>query len=90
MEAIQNLSLSEKIQLHIYRTKPVLNLQALFTDGSMNYVQPMEPNPVETVTIRFRTARDNVEHVYICLNGEQREMQVSTRTDQFDFYQISF
>ena len=41
MEAIQNLSLSEKIQLHIYRTKPVLNLQALFTDGSMNYVQPM-------------------------------------------------
>ena len=90
MEAIQNLSLSEKIQLHIYRTKPVLNLQALFTDGSMNYVQPMEPNPGETVTIRFRTARDNVEHVYICLNGEQREMQVSTRTDQFDFYQISF
>ena len=90
MEAIQNLSLAEKIQLHIYRTKPVLNLQALFTDGSMNYVQPMEPNPGDMVTIRFRTARDNVEHVYIYLNGESREMQVASRTDQFDFYQISF
>lgn len=90
MGAIQNLSLSEKVQLHIYRTKPVLNLQALFSDGGTNYMQPMEPNAGDTVRVRFRAARDNVEHVYIHLNGEQREMEIISKTELFDFYEISF
>ena len=59
MGVFQNLSLSEKIQVHIYRTKPVLNLQALFTDGGPNYVKPMEPKAGEAVTVRMRTARES-------------------------------
>ena len=67
MGMFQNLSLSEKVQLHIQRTKPILNQQALFTDGGPNFVEPMEPEAGDTVRIRFRTARDNVEHVYLSL-----------------------
>ena len=87
MGVFQNLSLSEKIQVHIYRTKPVLNLQALFTDGGPNYVKPMEPKAGEAVTFRMRTARENAEHVYICCNGERQEMQVAEKTDLFDYYE---
>ena len=90
MGVLQNLSLSEKIQVHVYRTKPLLHLQALFTDGGPNFVKPMEPKTGDTVRVRFRTARDNVDHVYICLNGDSREMEVAETTELFDFYEISF
>ena len=43
MGIFQNMTLSEKMQMHIQMTKPILNQQALFTDGGPNYRQPMEP-----------------------------------------------
>ena len=89
MREIRNLSLSEKIQLHIYHTKPVLNQQALFADGGPNYVDPMEPEEGDEVRLRFRTARDNVEHVYVCLNGHRKEMSVVSQTELFDYYETT-
>ncbi|HIZ39513.1 MAG TPA: glycoside hydrolase family 13 protein [Candidatus Anaerobutyricum stercoris] len=83
----QNLSLSEKVQLHIQRTKPILNQQALFTDGGPNFVQPMEPKAGDEVKIRFRTARENVEHVYFCAGEERTEMKLASRDRLFDFYE---
>lgn len=88
MGMFQNLSLSEKVHLHIQRTRPILNQQALFSDGGPNYCQPMEPKVGEEVTIRFRTARDNVEHVYFCTEEEKKEMKISSRNSLFDFYEI--
>ena len=88
MGMFQNLSLSEKVQLHIQRTKPILNQQALFTDGGPNFVEPMEPEAGDTVRIRFRTARDNVEHVYFCTEKERTEMQIASHDRLFDFYEI--
>ena len=60
---IRNLSAAEKLQFYSYHTKPVLNFQALFTDGSSNYMNPVEPKTGDEVTVRFRTARENAEHV---------------------------
>lgn len=87
MGMFQNLSLSEKVQLHIQRTKPILNQQALFTDGGPNFVQPMEPKAGDEVKIRFRTARENVEHVYFCAGEEWTEMKLASRDRLFDFYE---
>ena len=70
---IRNLSVAEKLQFHSYHTKPVLNFQALFTDGSSNYMNPLEPKTGDEVTVRFRTARENAEHVYLWVNGEKRK-----------------
>lgn len=47
---IRNLSVAEKLQFHSYHTKPVLNFQALFTDGSSNYMNPLEPKTGDEVT----------------------------------------
>ncbi len=90
MRELNALSLSEKLQLHIYHTKPVLNRQALFTDGGPNFVDPMEPEAGDEVRLRIRTARDNAEHVYVCLGGERREMSVAHQTELFDFYEITY
>ena len=50
---------------YILQMRPVFNPAALFSDETANYVCPMEPAVGETVTIRFRTARDNVDTVYL-------------------------
>ena len=87
MGIFQNMTLSEKMQMHIQRTKPILNQQALFTDGGPNYRQPMEPETGDTVKIRFRTAKDNVEHVYFCTEEEKKEMTIASQNTLFDFYE---
>lgn len=87
---IRNLSVAEKLQFHSYHTKPVLNFQALFTDGSSNYMNPLEPKTGDEVTVRFRTARENAEHVYLWVNGEKKEMRIASKTERFDFYESSF
>ena len=87
MGIFQNMTLSEKMQMHIQRTKPILNQQALFTDGGPNYRQPMEPEAGDTVKIRFRTAKDNVEYVYFCTEEEKKEMTIASQNTLFDFYE---
>ena len=87
---IRNLSAAEKLQFYSYHTKPVLNFQAFFTDGSSNYMNPVEPKTGDEVTVRFRTARENAEHVFLCVNGEKKEMQIASKTERFDFYESSF
>lgn len=88
MGALQNLSKSERIHLHIQRTKPILNQQALFCDGGPNFLEPMEANAGDEVTVRFRTARDNAEHVYFCTGEEKREMSIARSNNLFDFYEV--
>ena len=57
---------------YILQMRPVFNVQALFSDETENYVCPMEPKTGESVTIRFRTARSNVDEVYL-ISGPLRE-----------------
>ncbi|MDO5146018.1 MAG: glycoside hydrolase family 13 protein [Eubacteriales bacterium] len=85
---LQNLSVSEKVHLHIQRTRPILNLQALFSDGGPDFLEPMEANAGDEVKIRFRTARDNAEHVYFCSGEDKLEMGVVRSNTLFDFYEI--
>lgn len=87
MGIFSNLSFTEKVQLHIQKTRPILNRQALFTDAGPNFRRPMEPETGDNVQIRFRTARDNAEHVYFCTEKEKKEMQVGSRNSLFDFYE---
>ena len=83
------LSLSEKLMTHIYQTKPVLNWQAVFTDGGPNFVDPMEPEAGDTVRLRIRTARDNADHVHVCMGDERIRMEIVRQTDLFDYYEAS-
>lgn len=56
-----------------------MNRQALFSDGTADYICPVEPMEGETVSLRFRTAKDDVEKVTI-ISGSERIPMVKCET----------
>lgn len=77
-----------KKQRYITSVNPILNKEALFSDGTADYRNPMEPNPGETVTIRFRTARNNVDSVYFISGQKRLQMEKESAEGLFDYYRI--
>lgn len=63
--------------------------EALFSDGTGNFVVPAEPKPYETVTLRFRTAKNNVDFVKVVFEAEKVEMQKSYTKGEFDYYELA-
>lgn len=62
--------------------------EALFADGTRDYCDPMEPELRDTVKIRFRTAKNNVDRVVAVFNYLQRYELKKFRTDDyFDYYE---
>lgn len=66
----------------------MLNLNALFSDGTGDYRIPCEPAVNDIVTIRFRTAKDDAECVRLVSGGEAWDMAVIERDVLFDFYEV--
>ncbi len=60
--------------------------QALFADGTENFVSPMEPNPGDTVTIRFRTGHDCADAVYYVSGAHKKAMSLEYSEGPFDYY----
>ena len=75
---------------YFLRMRPVFNVPALFTDESGNFVHPMEPDPGETVTVFFRTARNNVDRIYFLSEKQQYQMEYDHSEGSFDFYRHTF
>lgn len=65
---------------------PVLNKDAMFSDGTEYYRTPVEPREGDTVTIRFRTQRNNVDNVCLVHDGEYLEMKWEKTSGSFDYY----
>ncbi len=85
MKSIYELS---KIQQYMMQMRPILRKRALFSDGTSDYRIPPEPDVNEMVTIKFRTARDNVDIVWICHGGEKLEMVKCESENEFDYYMV--
>ncbi|MCD7832401.1 MAG: glycoside hydrolase family 13 protein [Lachnospiraceae bacterium] len=66
--------------------RPVFDIQSLFSDGTENYVTPMEPKPGDTVRVRFRTKRDNVDFVFFISGATKKAMEVEASDSRFDYY----
>lgn len=78
-----------RIQQYIMQMRPVLNMEALFSDGTADYRNPTEPKPGEEVTIRFRTQKDNVDIVWLCSGDAHYRMLKTETTGEFDYYSVS-
>ena len=71
----ERIDIKKKMQ-YILNMRPVFNKEALFSDGTEYYRSPAEPQAGDTVMIKFRTQRNNVDSVYL-VSGEQRiQMQL--------------
>ncbi len=67
-----------------------MNKRALFSDGTGSFVIPPEPNMNETVKIRFRTAKNDVDGVWIVSGIERRQMMKEQTRGRFDYYYIDW
>lgn len=47
-----------------------MNKQALFCDGTARYVCPLEPEVGETVTLKFRAAKEDNIQIRLAINNE--------------------
>jgi alpha-glucosidase len=83
---LNTLRKAEYNQQYISNMRPVFNRRAMFTDTTAEYVTPAEPSAYDRVTIRFRTARDNVDTVFIVINGQKELMLKTESTEYFDYY----
>lgn len=63
---------------------------ALFCDGTGSYVNPPEPGENESVTLRFRTARNDVDRVYLVSKDKEYEMGKECSRGIFDYYSIRY
>lgn len=66
----------------------MLKEQALFADGTADYCNPAEPKAGDMVTLRFRTARNDADAVYLCTEKEKLPMKKTESEGMFDYYSI--
>lgn len=78
-----------RIHQYIMQMRPLLRKEALFADGTKDYRQPPEPKAGEKVTFRFRTAKDNVDIVWLCTEQQHYKMEKEETEHGFDYYAVT-
>ena len=76
-------SIADKRQLYMKGLKPFILKEALFADGTRDYVQITD----EKVSLRFRTGKNNVDGVCLCFGAEEISMQKTETEGLFDYYE---
>ncbi len=83
---LENLSNTDKKRIYMSNMKPVLNDKAMFSDATAEYRRPAEPQANEYVTLKFRTAKYNVDSVEVVVNNEVIPMERTETNTLFDYY----
>ncbi len=86
---ISQFQKAEKNQQYMSSMRPVFNRKALFSDMTEDYVCPPEPSAYGEVNIHFRSARNNIDRVFIVSKGEKHLMLKTETDDYFDYYSYS-
>jgi len=86
---LQGNNKAETDRKYLSEMKPVFIKKALFSDTTENYISPAEPNPYGTVLIRFRTARNNVDEVYLICRDEIIPMSKADFDKGYDYYECT-
>ncbi|MBQ9549526.1 MAG: alpha amylase N-terminal ig-like domain-containing protein [Lachnospiraceae bacterium] len=73
--------------IYILSMRPVFNYKAVYADMTEDYVFPIEPEPNSSVALRFRTGRNNVDDVFICVRGGRHRMTRISSEGLFDYYE---
>ena len=72
--------------MYITSMRPLLRKRAVFSDTTENFVTPAEPTAYEMVTIRFRTAKNNVDRVFFVKGNEKFLMLKESSDELFDYF----
>lgn len=67
-----------------------INVDAIFSDESENYRDPVSPDINEKVSVKIRTGKDDLDEVYVLFGGESYQMDRVESDGYFDYYEGSF
>lgn len=67
-----------------------INREAIFSDGTEFYVTPAEPVEYDKVTIRLRTAKDDIDKATLIFPRQHIVMRKVESDKLFDYYEASF
>jgi len=82
------LSNAQKLHIYAASARQLLNKRALFADGTNYYrVYHKKPDGYEAC-LKFRTARDNVDSVWVVTLDACHKMKKAISDDLFDYYQV--
>ena len=69
----------------------VINRRALFSDESESFVTPFTPEAGQKITIRFRTAKNDLISAQLLVRGEEPIPMELRRTDElFDVFEADY
>jgi Glycosidases len=63
-----------------------INKDLMFADETDNFRTPSEPEINDRVILRFRTAKNNVDIVYLCYANKRKAMKKNKSDKYFDYY----
>ena len=75
--------------LYAHTATDYLDMDAIFSDESVNFVNPNEPASNQAVTIQIRVGKDNVDEVFLVGEGREFRLYKMNQTDFFDYYGIT-
>lgn len=81
---------SELNDMYIHKMRPALNRRALFSDTTGEYVIPAEPKAYEKITIKFRAGKNNLDSVYVVIDGQHILMQLESQDEEFDYFAVEY
>ena len=84
----EQLTAAQKLFLYVDTRQPVLNEKAIFSDGTSFYKSPQEPTCNDVTKVRLRSAKNNVDNVYLCYEKQRLLMTVVESDALFDFYEV--
>lgn len=67
--------------------KGIINREALFCSATEDYRTPPEPDEDQDVLLRFRTGKNNAQHVYYVEDGAEVEIGKADSDELFDYYE---
>ena len=70
------MRISEKVLYNTAVISGIINFDAVFSDETVNYVNPFEPDEYDNVKIRLRIGKDEAEAVYFFSNGREYKMEL--------------
>lgn len=63
-----------------------IKIQGLHSDETQVFHSPLEPKAGDIVTLRFRTAKDDVDEVTLICRDQRIPLEKETSTEVFDYY----
>ncbi|MCR4785924.1 MAG: glycoside hydrolase family 13 protein [Lachnospiraceae bacterium] len=74
-------------RLYILTVRATIQPKAMFFNVAEGYVTPLEPSPYSIVKLKFRTVKNNVDYVFLCIYGERVLMEKVETKGVFDYYE---